>query len=151
MKSEGLRKGLRLACSSLGILLSTYACYVKNNSQNDSQFEATCDISESVSCSKVFNSEYGNIFSSIGILEKGSLLDLPNAVYGCLFYILIILLSIAMPDDQYTSFLLLILTSASMVLSAYLAYILSEVLQVICLVCFSTYACNLALFLSLIF
>ena len=42
----------------IGILLSIYAYYVEFHKENDKDFIAACDISETMSCSKVFTSKY---------------------------------------------------------------------------------------------
>lgn len=42
----------------MGILLSVYAYHVENSVHSDPTFKALCDISESMSCSKVFASRY---------------------------------------------------------------------------------------------
>ena len=49
--------GTVVACV-LGILLSIYAYHVETNIHSDPSFRALCDISEHMSCSKVFSSRY---------------------------------------------------------------------------------------------
>lgn len=44
--------------SLVGVALSAYAVYVGTKLEEDENYEAVCDISEYVSCSKVFKSEY---------------------------------------------------------------------------------------------
>jgi len=41
----------------IGIALSYYAYAVKTNKEQDDSYEALCDISENISCTKVFMSE----------------------------------------------------------------------------------------------
>lgn len=86
-------KGI-VVSSTIGILLSIYGLHVEISAQSDDDYEAMCDISEHVSCTKVFTSEYGRGFGIIGpILGENSFLNLPNPLYGILFYAMIAALS----------------------------------------------------------
>lgn len=40
-----------------GVLLSVYAYYVEVRAEEDSSYQALCDISQRISCTKVFTSE----------------------------------------------------------------------------------------------
>lgn len=133
--------------SLFGVLISIYALIVEFNAEANDDFEALCDVNSRMSCSKVFLSEYGKIFSYFGVFEKDSFLDQPNAVYGVLFYLvfpIIIYFSERLPDLKT---ILLFLSTFSMILSSFLSYILFGVLEDICLVCFTTYIINFVLFL----
>lgn len=131
-----------------GILLSTYAIYVEYYASIDENFEALCDFSEEVSCSKVFLSEYGKIFSKLGIVPKDSILDLPNAFYGLLFYLFYLIFYLFIRHSPIGRITLLSMTVFSLAFSAYLAYILAEILHEMCVVCASTYVCNFLLFIG---
>jgi vitamin-K-epoxide reductase (warfarin-sensitive) len=132
----------------VGLTLSVYAVYVEYNASVDESFEAVCDFSEKVSCSKVFLSDYGKILSLMGIIPKNSVLDLPNAFYGALFYIsFAVVYCLLSLSDPLVQLLLLLLSTGSMCLSAYLSYCLSEILHEMCVLCTTTYFCNFALFL----
>jgi vitamin-K-epoxide reductase (warfarin-sensitive) len=131
------------AAFTCGMLLSLYAIYVEHRATIEDDYEALCDISETVSCSKVFTSEYGKIFSYIGIIPKDSIVDLPNAVYGAIFYLVYAISYILVRDKYIGKVFLLFLSVLSMILSAFLAYILSQLLHEMCIVCLSTYICNL--------
>ena len=63
------RAFILLLCG-LGLLLSVYAYYVEISKEKDSSFKAFCDISASVSCSKVFTSRL--VFPSWDVLKLGS-------------------------------------------------------------------------------
>lgn len=139
--------------SLLGLGLSCYAVYVEYQTQIASAqpYSAFCDISETISCSKVFSSEYGKIYSKIGLIDNDSVLNVPNAVYGAIFYTLMTLLSrllLVSQSEPLYDFLLLIST-ISVILSAYLGYILFAVLENTCILCFSTHACNVWVFCCL--
>lgn len=128
----------------IGIILSLYAIYVEYKATISSSYEALCDISEHISCSKVFLSEYGKIFSKFGLVPKDSALDQPNAFYGMIFYIMIAFLMKF--DNKMVVDLALLMATLSLVLSAYLSYILYDIIGDICFVCFSTYVCNVIIF-----
>lgn len=132
----------------LGFLLSLYALYVEHKASHEEGFEAFCDISDEISCSKVFLSEYGKIFSFLGVVPKDSILDQPNALYGLGFYFIFGATYGLLRDKEMSKVMMLGLSAASMVLSAYLSYILTDVLQDKCVVCFGTYVCNFALFIG---
>ena len=129
----------------VGVCLSSYAVHVEHMKEANPDFEALCDINASVSCSKVFSSPQGKIWSYFGLIPKDSVLDVPNAVYGVAFYSLIIVL------DQTPAFrksavamnLMVLLAVFGCILSLYLAYVLKFVLQDFCIVCVSTYVCNI--------
>uniref|UniRef100_A0A8C8FAD3 vitamin-K-epoxide reductase (warfarin-sensitive) n=1 Tax=Oncorhynchus tshawytscha TaxID=74940 RepID=A0A8C8FAD3_ONCTS len=46
----------RLLVCVLGILLSLYAFHVETEKSRDTNYRAMCDVSNSISCSKVFTS-----------------------------------------------------------------------------------------------
>ncbi len=130
----------------LGLVLSVYAIYVEYMTHHADQYKALCDISETVSCSKAFLSEYGKFFSYVGLVRENSILDVSNATYGMLFYIIYAsVLSIS--GLSYTGrVVLLILSVLSMAMSAALSYILAVIMRDKCVICFLTYACNFGLF-----
>lgn len=47
-----------ICVSALGIAISIYAFHVESRMEEDDQYEALCDISERVSCTKVFSSKW---------------------------------------------------------------------------------------------
>ena len=86
---------------TLGLCLSCYALYVEFQKELDHDYTALCDISETVSCSKVFTSEQGKIWSYLGIIPKDSLLDQPNAAYGVVFYLMVILVDMQSSKSNF--------------------------------------------------
>ncbi|XP_002736697.1 vitamin K epoxide reductase complex subunit 1-like protein 1 [Saccoglossus kowalevskii] len=128
----------------MGLGLSLYAYYVEMKKEEDKDYEATCDFNESVSCSKVFTSRYGRGFGVVEhILGKDSMLNMPNSLFGIVFFFLQYVLGqfISHPG----SFLLLSTSIFANMGSVYLAYILYYVLHDCCLVCVSTYVVNFLL------
>jgi uncharacterized membrane protein len=118
----------------------------------DETFTATCDISEIVSCSQVLTSEWSHLFSALGIITKGSMLDQSNSVLGAIFYSLMLLSATSEYAGAHGSPLLLDILLAiavcAMSMSAVLAYILAFELQTLCPVCVLSYVCNLAIFVD---
>ncbi len=129
-----------------GVFLSFYALYVEYKATLDSSYVAVCDISAKISCSKVFLSEHGKIFSFLGLIPKHSVLDQPNSLYGIAFYAFYGILYKFFSQSQVIRDFLLFLSVLALVLSAYLSYILTAVLHDICVVCYSTYLVNIILF-----
>jgi vitamin-K-epoxide reductase (warfarin-sensitive) len=123
-----------------------YALHVETRRAADPEYRALCDISESMSCSRVFNSPYGRGFGIVGrVLGHDHPLNAPNSVFGIAVYAAMLLLggrrSAAGARNE------LLVTVAVCLGSAYLGYILVVVLQDICVVCMSTYVVNAALLL----
>ncbi|CAB1339884.1 unnamed protein product [Coregonus sp. 'balchen'] len=89
-----------------------------------------CNVSYSISCSKVFTSRWGRGFGLLGsIFGKDSAMNQPNSVYGIIFYVFQLLLGITVRG------------------SLYLGYILYFVLKDFCVICITTYALNFILFM----
>lgn len=130
-----LNTGILTACV-IGLGLSYYAYVVETKKEQDDSYEAMCDISEHVSCTKVFMSEYGKGF---GLIPKNSALNVPNSIYGLAFYTQIAILS--MINNYTCSVIVVALGILSNICSIYLAHIL-YMFNNICVVCISTYIVN---------
>lgn len=88
--------------------------------------------------SAVFALPVGKMLSYFGIVPKDSLLDVPNAALGILYYTWHLLLS---PYDQLqplTDFF----TVAAFGSSVFLAYQLTFVIAELCVLCWSTHVIN---------
>jgi vitamin-K-epoxide reductase (warfarin-sensitive) len=147
MSSSNRYNRLTFIFPLLGFILSAYALYVEYKHEQDHEYVALCDIDmEKASCSKVFSSEYGKILSYMNLVPKGSQLDLPNAAFGLIIYLVVIVLMKI--NSAKADLLLLITSTASLLFSAFLAYKLFFVLKDFCVVCVSIYLCNIGIFLS---
>ncbi|XP_020286610.1 vitamin K epoxide reductase complex subunit 1 [Pseudomyrmex gracilis] len=133
-----LNAGLVTACV-IGLVLSYYAYLVETKREHDSSYEPMCDISEHISCTKVFMSEYGKGF---GLMPKNSMFNVPNSIYGLLFYTQMSIFS--MINDYAFSGVVVALGLLSNIGSIYLAYLL-YMFNDICVVCISTYVVNAAI------
>ncbi|XP_067113862.1 vitamin K epoxide reductase complex subunit 1-like protein 1 [Osmerus mordax] len=136
----------RLLVCLLGIILSLYAFHVESEKAKDSNYRAMCDVSNSISCSKVFSSRWGRGFGLLGsIFGNDSAMNQPNSVYGIFFYVFQLLLG--MTVSAMAALILMMTSILSVVGSLYLSYILYFVLKDFCFICVTTYALNFILFI----
>ncbi|CAL4154099.1 unnamed protein product, partial [Meganyctiphanes norvegica] len=127
-----------------GTLLSGYAYYVEVAKEFNKDYQALCDISAYISCSKVFTSKYGRGFGVIGeLLGNEHPLNQPNSVFGAAFYFLLIILGLTKLSSYAAAQHYLALSSN--IMSLYLAYLLYFVLHDFCIICVSTYVVNILL------
>ncbi|XP_050812978.1 vitamin K epoxide reductase complex subunit 1-like protein 1 [Gopherus flavomarginatus] len=146
MAVPGWERALRLVLCALGLALSVYALHVESSRERDPDYLALCDLSPSVSCSKVFTSRWGRGFGLVeDLLGKHSVFNQPNSLFGIVFYILQTLLGFS--PSTLAAVTLLGTSMVSIAGSLYLAYILFFVLHDFCLVCVTTYLLNGALLL----
>ena len=135
---------LRFATALAGLLVSLYTAHIYRQKQHDPEYEALCDISESISCSDVITSRYAKGFGLLdGILDSDSFLKIPNFILAIVFFLLYFSVAVS----GYLTYLLLPAATASLLVSLYLFYILNWVMETHCLLCYSAYAVSLVLFL----
>ena len=134
--------------SVFGLLLSFYALYVEHQAVAMPGYKAACDIeSLGVSCSKVFKSKYGRMMSYFGVVPNGHAFDQPNAVLGIAFYgIALLLPKMKFIPKGVRTLGMWLASCVSCASSAWLGYILVNVLHDICIVCVSTYVVNAIIF-----
>ncbi|XP_063624052.1 vitamin K epoxide reductase complex subunit 1 isoform X2 [Cydia splendana] len=139
MGKKGLDRAI-ISAAIAGILISTYALFVEMTAEADSDYKAFCDLAEKVSCSNVLTSDFSKGF---GIAEKGSVWEIPNCIYGIVFYCLMIIMT---TYDQLCVVQMQFLTAMlSVVMCVYLAYLLLFILQDFCVICVSTYLVNIGI------
>ncbi|KAG8461310.1 hypothetical protein KFE25_010497 [Diacronema lutheri] len=131
---------------AVGMCAALYALHVEHEAVRMSEigleYKALCDISSiGASCTAVFTSEWGKLMSKLGLVRTGGALDLPNAAYGAMYYVLVMFY----PFVPFGRALLLIGTFASIATTAILAYALAFILGDVCVVCISTYVVNTSL------
>lgn len=85
--------------------------------------------------STVFSLPQGKLLSYFGLVPHGHMLDLPNAMYGAIFYL-----------QQLVWGRMPLLVVGAFVTSVYLAYQLTFVLGDLCILCWSTHVINTTLF-----
>uniref|UniRef100_A0A0A9XZ81 vitamin-K-epoxide reductase (warfarin-sensitive) n=1 Tax=Lygus hesperus TaxID=30085 RepID=A0A0A9XZ81_LYGHE len=134
---------IRFSCL-MGFVLSLYTYIVELNIHYNHDYVAMCDLSEHMSCSKAFTSQWGTGFGFVGkLLGEDSAFNQPNSVPGMLFYVLVFLLSF--PDRVLFAAALVFQSVLANIISVYLAYILYFLLHDFCIICVSTYVTNATL------
>lgn len=124
-----------------GIGLASYAFYVETRVSGDRSYRAACDISARMSCSRVLTSRWGRGF---GLLPDDSPLNLPDSIFGLLYYVLSLLLN-RVHTSKAVARLRVLLSVLTNLGSVYLGYILYFVLQDVCVVCCGMYLVNFLL------
>ena len=114
----------------IGLLTSVYTYYVEQKLNVDPNYKPICDISDKVSCSRTFQSQYANLFL------------VSNALAGLGYYALILLLHFFAATN-----LLFYLVLAGCMASIGLAYILLFKVKSYCLLCITTYVVNFLMLL----
>ena len=102
------------------------------------EYSSLCDIkSIGASCSQVFQLPQGRMLTYFGLVPEGSVLDVPNAVLGSIYYFYMLTLSSYLPRE-----LTYFMTLAAFSSSVFLAYQLTFVVKELCLLCWSTHVIN---------
>jgi vitamin-K-epoxide reductase (warfarin-sensitive) len=112
----------------IGLIISIYGITVERKLQQDSQYKAACDISDTISCTRPFLSPYGKM---LGI----------SNIWASALYYLIILAAALLNQPQ----LVTVIASAGLVVTIAFAYILYFKVKSLCLICTSLYIINIAL------
>jgi vitamin-K-epoxide reductase (warfarin-sensitive) len=118
----------------IGLAISVYGITVERNLQQNAQYKAACDLSDTVSCTRPFLSTYTK------------LLGISNIWASALYYSVIIVL--ALLDLKPFIF---IVTGAGVAASIIFAYILYFKIRSLCLICTSLYIINIALVVACYF
>lgn len=136
--------------STIGIVLSCYALYVEYKTSHptiteegiEEEFQALCDIeSIGASCSQVFALPEGKMLSYFGVVPEGSLLDVPNAALGLLYYTLVFLSEQCLTKSDGVLFVTFGLNCGAMSSSIFLAVKLIQ-LGELCILCWTTHVLN---------
>eukprot|EP00536_Pseudo-nitzschia_multiseries_P004091 jgi/Psemu1/187286/e_gw1.66.83.1 len=129
-----------------GCVLSLYALYVEHkvaHKSPDEEFTALCDIEQiGASCSNVFQLPEGRMLSYFGVVPEGSILDVPNAALGFLYYSYWLFLGPLLPSA------LTVGVSAMAMSSSLFLAIKLVILKELCILCWSTHVINSRLFWS---
>jgi uncharacterized membrane protein len=107
-----------------------------------SEFKALCDIeSIGASCSAVFQLPEGRLLSYLNIVQHGSVLDVPNAALGVMYYFTIFILESLVAKILFIQRLTVALNSAALLSSVILAIKLLQ-LREFCIVCLTAHVLN---------
>jgi uncharacterized membrane protein len=149
---------VRILCV-LGFIISMYAVYVEHmtsrQSSEDStssgtdeklfptsEFKALCDIeSIGASCSAVFQLPEGRLLSYMNIVPHGSVLDVPNAALGVIYYFTIFSLESFVAKTTFIQQITVAINATALISSIILAIKLLE-LREFCIVCLTAHVLN---------
>ncbi len=127
--------------SAIGLAASTYALYVHYHLLTEPNYSSACEVSETVSCQRVFESAYGT-FAGV-----------PVAAGGAIWSALVLLLStwgMRKPKSEEASRAagyVFLLSTVGLAAVFYLAYASFVVLGQVCLVCLTMYVSVVGIFL----
>mmetsp|Transcript_8676 Transcript_8676/g.25657 ORF Transcript_8676/g.25657 Transcript_8676/m.25657 type:complete len:166 (+) Transcript_8676:176-673(+) len=129
-----------------GCILSLYALYVEHkvaHKSPDEEFTALCDIEQiGASCSNVFQLPEGRMLSYFGIVPDGTIMDVPNAALGFVYYSYWLIFAPLFPSAVTVG-----VSAMAMSSSIFLAIKLI-ILKELCILCWSTHVINSRLFWS---
>lgn len=115
-----------LILATIGFAISLYAYITEQHVKNDRSFKAACDLSDTVSCTKVMLSPYATMFG------------ISNALLGAAYYTLIVILAAL----NLTNIIFYAAIAACLV-SCYFAYLLLFKIKSFCVLCTSLYVVNI--------
>ena len=131
---------LCLTCALVGFGVSAAAAYTHYHLLHDPNYRSFCDVSQTVSCTQVYMSAFSKF--------RG----VPVAIFGALWFVVAGLLSIAglrARDTVRESVpgYLFVLSTLALAAILYLGYASFVILKTVCILCLTTYAAVIGLFL----
>jgi uncharacterized membrane protein/protein-disulfide isomerase len=129
-----------LTCAFVGLIASTAAAVTHYHLLYDPTYRSFCDVSERVSCTQVYASRFSTV--------RG----IPVAIFGAIWFAVAALLSVGgltARDSVRESVpgYLFVLSTLALSVILYLGYVSLFVINAICLLCLTTYAAVIGLFL----
>src|SRR5258706_14760069 len=131
---------LALTCALAGFAASAAAAYTHYHLLYDPAYRSFCDVNETVSCTQVYMSRFSTV--------RG----VPVAIFGALWFVVAALLSVAGLKARETvresvPGYLFVMSTLALAAILYLAYASFVVLKAVCVLCLTTYASVIGLFL----
>jgi len=131
---------LALVCALVGLGASAAAAYTHYHLLYDPTYRSFCDVSETVSCTQVYMSRFSTV--------RG----IPVALFGAMFFAAAALLSVSGLTARDTvrenvPGYLFVLSTLALAVILYLGYASFVLLKAVCLLCLTTYAAVVGLFL----
>lgn len=123
-----------LILATIGFCISLYSYFVESKMKADATYKPACDINDRISCSKVMQSQYANIFF------------MSNSIVGMAYYVTVALLAYL---ELHT--LIIVATTLGALASCVLAYLLYFKIKSLCIVCTSLYVVNALLLIASIY
>ena len=129
-----------LVCCVVGLAASMEAAYIHYRILYDPRYVSFCDVNETFNCSQVYLSRFGSV------------LGLPVAVFGAIWFALATVLSLAGLAGPATvrenvPGYLFVLSTLALAVILYLGYVSVAVLKTYCVLCLITYAAVISLFI----
>src|SRR6266852_5312051 len=131
---------LALTCALVGLGASAAAAYTHYHLLYDPMYRSFCDVSETVSCTQVYQSRFSTV--------RG----IPVAIFGALWFAAAALVSVSgltarQAVRENVPGYLFVLSTLALAAILYLAYASFVLLKAVCLLCLTTYAAVIGLFL----
>jgi uncharacterized membrane protein/protein-disulfide isomerase len=129
-----------LICALVGLGASVAAAYTHYRLLSDPSYTSFCDVSGTVSCTQAYMSRFG------------SFRGVPVALFGVLWFVVATLLSVTGMTARDTvredvPGYLFVLSTLALAVVLYLGYASFVVLKTVCVLCLTTYAAVIGLFL----
>ena len=131
-----------LLLAAVALAASLASLYVHYQMLADPAYTSFCDVSETVSCEAVYQSEYG------------SLAGIPVAAFGAIWAGLVLVLGLGMrgapdsPRDESLAGYIFVLSTIGLAAVLYFGYASFFVLQKVCLLCLTMYAAVIGIFIA---
>jgi uncharacterized membrane protein/protein-disulfide isomerase len=131
---------LALLCSLVGLGASAAAAYTHYHMLYDPSYRSFCDVSETISCTQVYQSRFSTV--------RG----VPVAIFGAMWFVVAALLSVSgltarQSVRESVPGYLFALSTLALAVVLYLGYASFFLLKTVCLLCLTTYAAVIGLFL----
>jgi uncharacterized membrane protein/protein-disulfide isomerase len=131
---------LALICALVGFGASVAAAYVHYRLLYDPRYLSFCDVNSTISCTQVYLSRFSTV--------RG----IPVAIFGALWFVVAVLLSLSAMTARQTvreniPGYLFVLSTLALAVVLYLGYASFVLLKAVCLLCLTTYAAVIGLFL----
>ena len=129
-----------LVCAGVGFAASVAASYTHYHLLFDPTYRSFCDVSERISCTQVYLSRYSTV--------QG----IPVAIFGAFWFVVAGLLSATAlratdPVRESVPGYLFVMSTLGLSVILYLGYASLFILKAVCLLCLTTYAAVIGLFL----
>ena len=131
---------ISLVCALVGLAVSASAAYTHYHLLYDPNYRSFCDVSETISCTQVYMSRFSTVAG------------VPVAVFGAIWFVVAGLLSVAGLTARDTvresvPGYLFVLSTIALAVILYLGYASFVLLKAVCVLCLTTYAAVVGLFL----
>src|ERR671930_1212244 len=129
-----------LVCALVGLIVSVAAAYVHYRLLYDPTYRSFCDVSTRISCTEVYMSRFSTF--------RG----VPVAIFGAMWFVVAGLFSVAalQARDSVRESVpgyLFVLSTLALAVILYLGYASLVILKAVCILCLTTYAAVIGLFL----